>query len=174
VFELKKILETIEQEPIFLGVCNNQLVFSGQSFNFFSKLLANQFPEYAPILQKEGFVPATIDRQHLVKTLRRATSLLSGNFIATQFSFGQESVQVQMHNKEVGKLKEALPVNGFKGAQLDIRFYAPYLLNGLQAFSDEQVTFYLKTATRPIMFKAERDGYQVTYLVMPVSPSHGV
>lgn len=171
IFELKKILESVDQQPIFLGMCNNQLVFSGQTFNFFSKLLASQFPDYAPILQKQDFSPAFVDRHQFIKTLRRSACLLSGSFIATQFSFDVSNMLVSMHNKEVGNLKEELPINGFQGARLDIRFYAPYLLNGLQAFTEDQLTFYLKMSTRPIIFESKSEEYQMTYLVMPVSPT---
>ena len=175
IFELKKLLECANEAPVFVGTCNNQIVFSGPAFNFFSKLLNSQFPDYLPILQRDGFVPASVDRQQLVKALRRASSLLSGNFIATQFVFEHDIVHVNMHNKEIGKLKEALVIDGAGQDGLDIRFYAPYLLGGLQAFAGERITFYLKAPTRPIIFNdAEEGGYEITYLVMPVSPSHAM
>ena len=41
VLELKKLLEAYPQDNVFLGVCGNQLVFSGKNFNFFTKLLAD-------------------------------------------------------------------------------------------------------------------------------------
>lgn len=40
IFEVKKILESSEDTVVFVGICGNQLVFSGESFNFFTKLLA--------------------------------------------------------------------------------------------------------------------------------------
>lgn len=46
ILELKKILESSKEKSVFLGTCGNQLVFSGESFNFFTKLLVNPFPEY--------------------------------------------------------------------------------------------------------------------------------
>lgn len=173
IFELKKILENTKNKNIFLGLCNQQLVFSGESFNFFTKLLANQFPDYAAIMQKEGFTPATIDRTHLIKTLRRSSCLLSGQFLATKFDFNKDAVHVSMQNKEIGKLDEALPVHGFDKEQLDIRFYAPYLLNGLQTLADETVTFHLKNSSKPIIFESGADIFTITYLVMPVSPTNG-
>ena len=36
VFELKKIIETGTDQEIFIGLCDNQLVFSGSAFNFYS------------------------------------------------------------------------------------------------------------------------------------------
>jgi DNA polymerase III subunit beta len=172
IFELKKILENSENSSVFLGICGNQLVFSGEAFNFFTKLLSDQFPAYRTILNKDDFIPAYVDRIHLVKTLRRSVCLLSGQFLATTFGFDKELLNVAMQNKEVGKLHEALPLHGFTGSQLDIRFYAPYVLNGLQSFAEEQITFYLKNGSKPIIFQAQQEDYTMTYLVMPVSPTH--
>ena len=170
VFEVKKILDGVSgQAPLFLGTCGNQLVFSGESFNFFTKLLVDPFPQYEAILNKEGFLPAKVSRSHLMKTLRRSSCFLSGQFIATQFDFHKGAVSVTMDNKEVGNLKEDVPLEQFAGENLDIRFYAPYLLNGLQAFSDDKVSFLLKNEQRPIIFESEADEKNVCYLVMPIS-----
>jgi len=171
VFEVKKILESSEEKQLFLGTCGNQLVFSGESFNFFTKILVDQFPQYETILKREGFLPAKINRMSLVKTLRRSSCLLSGQFLATKFGFSNNKVQVSMHNKEVGKLEEEVPLVHFDGEALDIRFYAPYLLNGLQIFPEDKISFYLKDSVRPIIFEADREDSYLLYLVMPVSPT---
>jgi DNA polymerase-3 subunit beta len=173
VFEVKKLLEGAKDAAIFLGVCGNQLVFSGESFNFFTKLLADQFPQYEPILQKNEFQPASVDRSQFIKTLRRSSCLLSGQFIATQFGFSEKGIKVSMQNKEVGKLDEQIPLDGFMGAELDVRFFAPYLLSGLQVFADDQLKFYLKNSAKPIIFETEGTEYRMSYLVMPVAPTNG-
>lgn len=173
VFEIKKLLEGLPEPTIFVGTCGSQLVFSGNTFNFFSRLLADQFPSYQAVLERDGFSPAIVDRGTFVKTLRRSACLLSGQFIATQFGFGPERIKVSMHNKEVGKLEEEVPMIRFEGSTLDIRFFAPYLLNGLQAFSADQVSFYLKGSTNPIIFEVAGNDTKLLYLVMPVSATTG-
>ncbi len=173
IFELKKILETIPDTTLFLGMCGNQLVFSGELFNFFTRILADQFPHYKTILDKTNFQPATINRSRLVKTLRRSVCLLANQFVATQFAFEEKKLRVSMLNKEVGALDEQLTFAGSKKTAMDLRFYAPYLLNGIQAFHDDTLKFYLKSGTKPIIFESESDGYSMTYLVMPVSPTMG-
>ncbi len=172
IFEVKKILEGSEDVSIFLGVCGNQLVFSGDSFNFFTKLLGDPFPQYNTILDRKDFVPAKVDRSHFIKTLRRSACLLSGQFLATKFGFSPELLNVSMQNKEVGKLEEELPLVEFTGSEMDIRFYAPYLLNGLQVFNDEALTFYLRNSAKPIIFESQAQDYRLLYLVMPVAPTH--
>jgi len=176
VFEVKKILESSNDATIFLGLCGNQLVFSGEAFNFFSKLLVDGFPTYTMILDKKGFIPARVERSPFIKTLRRSACLLSGQFIATTFAFGAEKLKVSLHNKEVGTLEEEVPLIDFTGAECDIRFYAPYLLNGLQVFPGEQIQFYLQGKAKPIIFDAhgttEGSVYTMFYLVMPVAQTN--
>jgi len=171
IFEVKKILESSKDKMVFVGLCGNQLVFSGESFNFFTKLLADPFPQYGAILQREGFYGATVDKVRFVKTLRRSTCLLSGQFIATKFGFAKDKLNVSMQNKEVGKLKEDIPIEKFDGQKLDIRFYAPYLLNGLQVFSGDKIDFFLQNSSKPIMFESSMPESSLVYLVMPVSPT---
>jgi len=171
VFEMKKLLEGSEDTGVFLGTCGSQLVLSGGSFNFFSKVLADAFPQYDEILKKDGFVPARLDRPLFAKTLRRSACLLSGQFIATLFEFASENVKVSIQNKNVGELREEIPIQEFAGDPVGVRFYAPYLLSGLQVFSDEQVRFYLKNSAKPIIFESEANNLHTLYLVMPVAPT---
>lgn len=170
IFELKKLIENSEDSTIFLGVCDNQLVFSGELFNFFTRLLADPFPEYRQILERDSFLPATLDKEQFVKTLRRSTCLLSGQFLATKFLFSGDNLQVSLQNKEVGSLDEKLRLKNFSSENLDIHFYSPYLLSGLQTFDDGDLKFFLNSGNKPIIFESEADNFMRTYLVMPVSP----
>lgn len=174
IFEVKRILEASGDKIAFVGICGNQLVFSGESFNFFTKLLADPFPQYSAILEKDGFYGAKVDRGNFVKTLRRSACLLSGQFIATKLCFEKDSINVSMQNKEVGKLEEQIPLMSFEGDKMDIRFYAPYLVNGLQVFPEENLDFYLKSSSRPIVFESNQDEKSLIYLVMPVSASNNL
>lgn len=172
IFELKKILENVEDQTIFLGTCGNQLVFSGASFNFFTKLLADPFPEYASILDRKDFNKGTVSRINLVKSLRRSTCLLSGQFIATRFDFNKNSLSISLANKEVGSMQESLALDEFADKEITIRFYAPYLLNGLQALTEDKINFHLNNQSRPVIFESQEREINFIYLVMPVSPSY--
>ena len=146
--------------------------FWGFGVNFFTKLYADAFPAYESILQHDSFLPATFDRSDFVKTLRRSTCLLSGQFLATTFNFNKQNLKVSMKNTDIGNLNETLSY-GFNSEALELRFYSPYLLQGLQSFSeDEQITCFLKSNSKPIIFKSNTDDYRLTYLVMPVSANN--
>lgn len=169
VLELKKLLEGNQGATVFLGICGNQLVFSGKNFNFFTRLISDPFPQYKPVMEKEGFMPARLAKDSFLKTLKRTSCLLAGQFVSTQFTFTPGYVNVKLHNKEVGKLEESVLLEEFSGSAIESKFYSPYLLNGLQAFSEDRVNFFIKNSAKPIIFEAQEAEYQMTYLVMPVS-----
>jgi len=169
VLELKKILEGGDTENLFLGICSSQLVFSGAHFNFFTKLIVDPFPQYKPVMEREGFFPATVAKGAFVKTLKRSNCLLAGQFLSTSFTFNNGSLDISLHNKEVGKLKESIQLGIFDGEKIESRFYSPYLLSGLQAFSEDSVQFFIKNKTKPIIFESKQDDHNMIYLVMPVS-----
>ena len=172
VMEIKKLFENSgAEDSIFLGICGNQLVFSGKNFNFFTKLISDAFPQYKPVLEKEGFLPATVAKDSLLKTLKRTSCLLAGQFVSTTFRFMPGTLKVNMHNKEVGKLDEDLTMDEFSGGEIESRFYAPYILNGLQGFPEKNLQFFIKNGARPIIFETKDDNFIQTYLVMPVSIS---
>lgn len=172
ILELKKIIEGTQSKKTFLGLCGNQLVFSGANFNFFSKLLSDPFPAYQSVLNTKGFQAATVVRDDILKALKRANCLLAGHFISTNFSFNPGKLSVSLHNKEVGKLDESIAIDAFDGTTIESRFYSPYLLNGLSVFPDKSVTFFIKTIDKPIIFESKQESYTFNYLVMPVSPTN--
>lgn len=173
VMEVKKLLESTTTSHVFLGTCGSQLVFSGKNFNFFSKLISESFPHYKPVLDKTGFTPARLAKDSFLKTLKRTNCLLAGKFVSTTFKFTPGIVNVNVHNKEVGKLEEAIELQGYNADPVESRFYSPYLLNGLSVFPEEKVAFHIKNAVKPIIFESESPDFDFTYLVMPVSMAQG-
>ncbi|HAU30408.1 MAG: polymerase III subunit beta protein [candidate division TM6 bacterium GW2011_GWF2_43_17] len=171
-FELKKILDTVADEVLFLGTCDSHFVISSTQFNFFTRLIAQPFPEYRPILSSAGFDECRLAKTQFVKALKRSTSLLSGQFIASNFFIKQNAITLVFSNKGVGTLQEEVTLEqGLPKKDLEIRFYAPYLLEGLHALKNETLQFFVINAQRPIIFKESTEERTVTYLVMPVSHS---
>lgn len=168
VSELKKTLDLSSPERIFLGVCSGQLVFSGGNFNFFTRLIADSFPDYKPVLERKDFVSGNIDKNLLCSTLRRASSLLAGKFISAKFRFEKDFLEIILDNKEIGSLKERLPLQNFDGKNINSSFYTPYVLTAVQQISEEKTEFMVKEGVAPMFFDFSTDDIQATYLIMPV------
>ncbi len=171
VTELKKTLEISSPERVFLGTCSNQLVFSGGNFNFFTRLISDKFPDYKPVLQRDGFFSGEVDRNLLCASLRRAVCLLAGKFISSKFSFTENLLEISLDNKEVGSLQEKIPLISFDGIPVTSNFYPPYILNALSQVPQEQIQFAVKGGTHPLFFDFSAEEFNTTYLIMPVISS---
>jgi DNA polymerase-3 subunit beta len=168
VIELKKTLDLAAPERIFLGTCAGQLVFSGGNFNFFTRLIADKFPNYQPILDREDFSTGKIDKSLLCATLRRANSLLAGKFISAKFKFDKGSLEIWLDNKEIGSLKERVPLLGFTGPTISCSFYPPYVLTALVQVPQDTTSFMIKQGISPLFFDVSSNDVESTYLIMPV------
>jgi DNA polymerase-3 subunit beta len=175
VIELKKILETsLCAGPIFLGTCGNQIVFSTDTFNFFSKVLTDQYPQYKPILLHDTFFQLQVLRDDLVGALRRAGSLLAQQFIATKFTFDatHKTITTHLKNKEIGEIKEEVSLQSYTGENLVIYAYAPYIINGLQNIHQKNITMYILSPVKPLICTFDINEHTAgTYIIMPVSAS---
>ncbi len=171
-YEIKKIIESVSDQTLFFGTCNGHLVISGTQFNFFTRLIAQPFPEYRPILSTEGFFCGTVQRTSFIKALRHTMPLLSGQFIATNFTFRPETLELIFSNKGVGTLQEEVPLIKGPKEPISIRFYAPYLVDGLQACTKEHVNFFIKSSQKPLIIEESTEHFTILYLVMPVSSNN--
>jgi DNA polymerase-3 subunit beta len=177
VFELKKVVDSFlsssfskenSGQELFFGFCKGQVVFSGPNFNFFTRLIADPFPNYKPLLDFQDFQKGQILLSALSPLLKRVGYLLSGRFIPALFSFDNNHVKVFFQNPESGSISEQISFLPLSKINLEIKFYTPYLLAVSSAFEHGDVDFFIKSSTQPIFFHQDLNGYSLTYLVMPV------
>lgn len=171
VMELRRILDVFKNDSqLFLGLCQGQLVFSGQRFNFFTRLINEPFPAYQKILNYQDFTKGQLTTSQLSPALRRSGFLLSGRFLAAKLIFSTNQLALELDNPEVGNLQETAPL-----AQLILeeplvcRFFPPYLLAALQAFEVATLDFWIKSKGQPIFFEHQFEQFNMLYLVMPVA-----
>jgi DNA polymerase III sliding clamp (beta) subunit (PCNA family) len=55
-----------------------------------------------------------------------------------------------------------------------MKFYAPYVLSGLTVFPEKNVSFWLSSHARPIIFESHNEDkqFKMLYLVMPVATTN--
>lgn len=175
VTELKKLVDTvldfsINKGPIdlFLGVCNGYLVFSGENFTFFTRLVADAFPSYSSILSFQDFFKGNLSWKNLVPLLKRAGYLLDGKFISSNFDFSNARLKVSVSNPDCGAFSESVAFQPLGDFSVSANFYTPYILAAASVFEERDVDFYIKGPNSPLYFSAEIQDNSLLYLVMPV------
>lgn len=169
--ELKKIIDIAkDSQDIFIGTCKGILAFSNRHFNFFTRLVADPYPNYEHVLNCNGFFKGEVNSSEFNSSLRRAGCLLSGKFMASNFDFNQNKITVSLDNKEVGALNETISCSLSLPAPVKTKFYSPFILAAAQAFDSESIPFYIKDHDSPIFFEEHdsNSNSSFTYLVMPI------
>ncbi len=171
--ELSKLIKHIaatssEASEIFIGTCKGQIVFSGNGFNFFAKLLAEQFPAYRHAINFESLGRGQLVLDNLEPILRRVGYLLNGKMLPAAFSFKKNQIKVEFKNSDCGEISEQVSFVPTAAIDCSAKFFAPFLIGASRAFDDaDNVDFYVKSGS-PIYFHHDFGHCQMIYLVMPM------
>ncbi len=175
VSELKRLIDSFfstskknSDDEVFLGVCRGQIVFSGANFNFFTRLIAEPFPNYKAAINYESFSRGTLALGTLAPILRRVGYLLSGKFLPAEFIFKNNQLKISFNNPDSGNFSETMSFVPSVSIDSVLKFYSPYILACCSVMEMQEVDFFVNSKTSPIFFKQEFSTYSLVYLVMPI------
>lgn len=154
------------EEPITLGLTENQIIATYGDTTFINRRIEGNFPQYRVLLPKEWKTRVHIPTKSLSDGIKRS-SLLSGKNTPVVIHIHPESQTIQLSSvtQDVGQAHETLGAE-IEGEELTIGFKVQYFQEGLTAISDAQVYLEFTDPMRPgIIRVGESDEY--LYLIMP-------
>lgn len=173
--ELKKILDDIQDEIIFVGTADNYVSFSGKNFNFFSKTISEKFPDYSKMLKSEGYNQIIVNKNDFEKTIKRSISFIAGKFIPFSLLFNKNDhiMTVSLSNKEVGTIKDKINIKlntvFNQNFYLDsILLYPPYVFNAVSNIITEEVCLFFDHGKKPIIIKNKLNKTFISFVIMPI------
>lgn len=167
--ELERIINNLTPEAtVEVYFDDTQVAFELSQQKLTSRKLDGTYPNYHKLLPETFSRRVTVDRKRLLKGLELMAILADQRSNLVKFSLDkdQETVYLEVEAPDLGNAKESLPAQ-ITGENLDIGFNVKYLIEGLKAFSCNEITIQLNEANQPVIF-TPLGGNQVTYLVMPV------
>jgi DNA polymerase-3 subunit beta len=130
-----------------------------------SRLIDGQFPNYKQLLPETFDHRVALDRDEFAAAARRV-SLLAQKNAPLRLTFGPGRLQLRALTQDVGQAEEALDV-AFDGEEdFEIGFNPAYLVDGIDAFDDDEVQLSFTSPLRPGLVTGG-DGTFV-YLIMPI------
>jgi DNA polymerase-3 subunit beta len=167
--ELERILGNSQpSETVAFSFDDTQVAFEFKTQRLTSRKLDGVYPAYAKLIPAEFSRQVSMDRKGLLKALERMAILADQSSNLVKFSIDNQGnkVSLEVEAPDLGNAKESLPAE-ITGDDLDIGFNVKYLIDGLKAFTCNDVIVKLNQANQPVIFQPV-DGNIVTYLVMPV------
>ena len=167
VGELNRLLTDTGDVELKLG--ENQASFAlkdekGFSVLLITKLIEGNSPNYRQVIPGEAKERVPLVREEFVHALRRAEIMTSEKANSVRLTFGKNTLAITANSPEVGEARETLAVN-YKGKEMAIAFNPRYLIEALNALSEDEVYFELIDELSPGVLKINGP---FLYVVMPM------
>ncbi len=167
VTELNRLLQDKGEVEIKFG--ENQASFAlkddkGFSVLLITKLIEGNYPNYRQVIPGEAKERVPLNREEFVQALRRAEIMTSEKANSVKLTFGKNNLAITANSPEVGEARETLAVN-YKGKEMAIAFNPRYLIDALNALTEDEVFFELIDELSPGVLKINGP---FLYVVMPM------
>jgi len=165
--ELNRLLQ--DKGDVELKFGENQASFAlknetGFSVLLITKLIEGNYPNYRQVIPGEAKERIAVGREELVQALRRAEIMTSEKANSVKLSFGKNLLTITANSPEVGEARETMAIN-YKGKELAIAFNPRYLIDPLNALTEDEVFIELIDELSPGVIKINGP---FLYVVMPM------
>jgi len=165
--ELNRLLQDKGEVEIKFG--ENQASFAlknetGFSVLLITKLIEGNYPNYRQVIPGEAKERIAVAREELMQALRRAEIMTSEKANSVKLAFGKNILTITANSPEVGEARETMAIN-YKGKELAIAFNPRYLIDPLNALTEDEVFIELIDELSPGVIKINGP---FLYVVMPM------
>ncbi len=165
VLELMRLLG--EQETkLAIAVTPNHFKVSGENWQFISKLIDGQFPDFQRVIPRNGDKQIVLERDILKAALSRVSILSNEKIRGVKFQLNDNCLQISANNPEQEEAIEELEIP-YQGEELTIAFNVSYLIDILSNIPSGEVRITLSDPSSSLLVESLVDT-QSTYVVMPM------
>ncbi len=152
-----------------LHYAENQASFTlkdekGSSVLVVTKLIEGNYPNYRQVIPAETKERIALAREEFLHALRRAEIMTSEKSNSVKLSFGKNKLEITANSPEVGEARETLAIN-YKGADMAVAFNPKYVIDPLNALTNDEVFLELIDELSPGVLKINGP---FLYVVMPM------
>jgi len=167
VNELNRLFQEKGEVEIKLG--ENQASFAlkddkGFSVLLITKLIEGNYPNYRQVIPNEMKERVSLVREELLHALRRAEIMTSEKANSVKLTFSRNNLTITANSPEVGEARETIAIS-YKGNDISIAFNPSYLIDPLNALTEDEVFFELIDELSPGVLKINGP---FLYVVMPM------
>jgi DNA polymerase-3 subunit beta len=167
VNELSRLLS--DKGEVEIRYSDNQASFTlkdekGFSILIITKLIEGNYPNYRQVIPAEAKERVSLQREEFLHALKRAEIMTSDKSNSVKLAFTKNNLAITANSPEVGEARETLAIN-YKGKDMAIAFNPKYMIDPLNALSNEEVFLELIDELSPGVFKINSP---FLYVVMPM------
>jgi DNA polymerase-3 subunit beta len=167
VNELTRLLQ--DKGTVEIRYSENQAAFAlsddqGGSVLVVTKLIEGNYPNYRQVIPAESKERIALIREEFLHALRRTEIMTSEKANSVKMTFAKNNLTINANSPDVGEGQESIAIN-YKGKEMAIAFNPRYLIDALNAISNDEVFFELTDELSPGVLKINGP---FLYVVMPM------
>jgi DNA polymerase III subunit beta len=167
VNELNRLLQ--DKGELELKYSDNQAAFAlkdekGSSILIITKLIEGNYPNYRQVIPAETKERIALAREEFLHALRRAEIMTTDKQNSVKLNFTKNNLAITANSPDVGEARETLAIN-YKGKDMAIAFNPGYVIEPLNALSNDEVFLELSDELSPGVLKINGP---FLYVVMPM------
>ncbi len=171
IIPLKTIQEVIRifnnDQPIFIYVDNNQILFKNNDLEVISRLIDGNYPDYEQIIPKEINTELVLDKSYFINAIKLVSTFSGKNNDVNLAVKNQKTMEVYLANQFLGENNYLIPTKVAGPDFNDVTFNWKFLMDGIKALDSENLIFGINGNNKPAIIRSpEDDSY--FYILMPI------
>jgi len=164
VTELKKLAD--DAKDITLTVSDKKIQAEASDITLTSKVIDATYPDYDRVIPKGNPTQLTVARRSLLQAVDRVSILSHEKTRSVRFNAIENALALSANNPDQENANEEVKAE-YAGSPIEIGFNAKYLSDIGTQITGDDIHFYLKDASSPVLVKDPADG-STTFVVMPM------
>lgn len=164
VVELRKLAETCDE--LKLTINDKKLQAEAGDLIFTSKLIDGTFPDYQRVIPSDNKKEMDVSRQALMQAVDRVSILSHEKSRSIKFGLHKDNLMISANNPDQENALEEVKVE-YDNDDIDVGFNAKYLSEIGGHIEGEDMLFYFKDSTSPVIVKDPEDVSSL-FVVMPM------
>ncbi len=165
--ELQKVISELSADSFRIEIDkqSKQVIFIFTGMEMSSRILDGEFPPYQQIIPNTYTTKISLERQHLVSAVKRASLFARDNANVIRVKV-EDKLFVSAENSQVGS--NVTEVEGeIEGEKINVAFNAKYLLDFLPVIESDFVEWETEGELKPSVFRDSKDDKWLQ-VVMPI------
>ena len=162
VSEIEKVID--DEDEVKISIDEKHVQLSTNKIKIVSRIIEGSFPDYENVLPAENTNVATVQREGLLKGLKKVASVI-GRSEPVRVSFENKSMIIEAES-DIGRARETIDIE-YIGEKVNMNFNVRFLLDVVAHTPGEILTISAPKTYGAVLFKGE-DGEEYKNIVMPI------
>jgi DNA polymerase-3 subunit beta len=155
-----------DEGNISISIKENMIFAAFGSFNFSSKLIEGQFPNYRRVIPENLLYQFIVDRKEILDAFKRVALLIEKKNKRIFFKLANNSLFIITDSTDTGMAEEEIACK-YDGEDITIAFNYEYIEDPFKIISEDEVCFYFSDINKAITVKPVPESY-FFHVLMPM------